>query len=421
MRIQAKRLELDIPIGTPLTGRARINRECKINDGVLEANVLLLSSSSKHVIIIVLDTLFGARWLEQHLESKLSKDKGGADINVITVGTHTHFAPGLDRNKPLIGAIDLKWQASLADQLKRELDVMLRSPDATQNCTANISVGHIPLSVSRRKPWRWPLLSRATILRFPKIVLAPNYNEPVDQTAAIATICDSAGNPICVLANWAAHPTIYPNKSSASAEYIGIVRSGIRDKIGADIPVLFFQGFAGDLRPIPPANRIPIKALLMHGPQFAAFDIDTWRQFSQKLTGYFLKMLDAKSISETTFSAPVFTQSHAQLADLIDGDNGGGPICFRHVAISKSLSFVFVPAEPSSAYSVIVRAAFPNAWPTGYSGDVFGYWPTDKQASEGGYEAIGFFPLFGLKGKFFGRNDAVFSDMIRTLKNKMQE
>jgi hypothetical protein len=417
MKIQAKRLIMNVQLGTPLIGWPNIARQCKKIDGELEANILLLTSDERIIILIAMDTLFGARWLENHLENTLSHACKGAPIHVITIGTHTHFAPGLDRNKPVIGAVDLQWQSNLADQLTAMLNEMLGRLDGSAACSIQVATDQIPMSVSRRKRWPWPLLSRKTILRLPKVVMAPNYSNAIDQTAAIAIIKDSGENPICILVNWAAHPTIYPDPYAASAEYIGIIRTEIRKKFAADIPILFLQGFAGDVRPIPPHNRISWKSLLLYGPQFVPFNGSQWQQFGQKLSAYFIKMLGTATPDAPPFLTPHFAQSSCALAELIEGDNDERDISFRHVAISKTLGFVFVPAEPSSAFTQIVRSDFPNAWPVGYSGDVFGYWPTDAQAQEGGYEAEGFFPLFGLHGKFFGRNEAVFKDLLSRLKN----
>ena len=40
---------------------------------------------------------------------------------------------------------------------------------------------------------------------------------------------------------------------------------------------------------------------------------------------------------------------------------------------------------------------------TGYLGAVFGYLPTAKQVTEGGYEVNGFQSLFGMSGRFDSR------------------
>ena len=48
----------------------------------------------------------------------------------------------------------------------------------------------------------------------------------------------------------------------------------------------------------------------------------------------------------------------------------------------------------------IPRAAQAIRIYTGYLGDVFGYLPTAKQVTEGGYEVNGFQSLFGMSGRF---------------------
>jgi hypothetical protein len=62
-------------------------------------------------------------------------------------------------------------------------------------------------------------------------------------------------------------------------------------------------------------------------------------------------------------------------------------------------------AEPTVEWQRILDDASPHASRTmrlytGYLGAVFGYLPTAKQVTEGGYEVNGFQSLFGLSGRF---------------------
>jgi hypothetical protein len=87
----------------------------------------------------------------------------------------------------------------------------------------------------------------------------------------------------------------------------------------------------------------------------------------------------------------------------------------RHVAIGQELELFFLSAEPAAEYASIVVRALPGAWTIGYLGDVFGYLPTDEQILQGGYEVEGFRELFGLSGRFIGRNNAVVAELIARL------
>lgn len=51
----------------------------------------------------------------------------------------------------------------------------------------------------------------------------------------------------------------------------------------------------------------------------------------------------------------------------------------------------------------------------GYLGDVFGYWPTARQAAEGGYEGGAFVTMFGLSGRLRPSIDEAFRGVVKQL------
>ena len=63
------------------------------------------------------------------------------------------------------------------------------------------------------------------------------------------TFSDPTDRPIAVLWSYACHPVGFPARTRVSADFPGVVRRALRDAHGAELPVLFLQGFAGDVRP----------------------------------------------------------------------------------------------------------------------------------------------------------------------------
>jgi hypothetical protein len=90
-------------------------------------------------------------------------------------------------------------------------------------------------------------------------------------------------------------------------------------------------------------------------------------------------------------------------------------VTFQRLKIGGVLDFVAISAEPSIALRRLIP--FPDAVSIGYSGDVFGYWPTDVQRMEGGYEGRRFFDAVGLRGQFRPGLNRRFSDAISHLKS----
>jgi hypothetical protein len=74
------------------------------------------------------------------------------------------------------------------------------------------------------------------------------------------------------------------------------------------------------------------------------------------------------------------------------------------VRIGDELEILALSAEPTVEWQGILEDATTRAQGirlyTGYLGAVFGYLPTAKQVTEGGYEVNGFQSLFGMSGHF---------------------
>ncbi len=73
--------------------------------------------------------------------------------------------------------------------------------------------------------------------------------------------------------------------------------------------------------------------------------------------------------------------------------------------LGDELEVVALSAEPTVEWQRILDETSPHASQairlyTGYLGDVFGYLPTARQVTEGGYEVNGFQSLFGMYGRF---------------------
>src|SRR6202795_3838722 len=113
----------------------------------------------------------------------------------------------------------------------------------------------------------------------------PNPNGDRDESVRVLEFSNSGGKPITVIWNYACHPTDFPGFLQVSAEYPGIVRSRLRSELG-DIPVLFLQGFSGDVRP-PFSGRsaglVGFLRRVLVGPQFRNPLDGEWEKWSHSL------------------------------------------------------------------------------------------------------------------------------------------
>jgi transposase len=211
-----------------------------------------------------------------------------------------------------------------------------------------------------------------------------------------------------------------------SAEYCAHARQRLFEEIGYEVPVLFFQGFAGDQRPNVPERRglwERIWKAALFGPTFAMFDAASWSAWVGDLSSAIGAAFTAASAQAAVPAAGRIDTALFQLplSEIIDGEQTvSRSVVFQRISCSNMLELFCVSAEPSTQLRDLIP--FQGAVPVGYTGDVFGYWPTEQQRREGGYEGRRFFLNFGLYGRRFRANlDAKFREAAEKLANHIDE
>src|SRR5215469_7493365 len=100
--------------------------------------------------------------------------------------------------------------------------------------------------------------------------LGPNVAGERDEGARVLKFVDPSGRPLAIVWNYACHASDFFDSLRISAAFPGQVRKRLRSELGA-IPVLFLQGFSGDVRPPFPGLSPDIRSLakrVLRGPQF---------------------------------------------------------------------------------------------------------------------------------------------------------
>src|SRR5208283_444607 len=137
------------------------------------------------------------------------------------------------------------------------------------------------------------------------------------------------------------------------------------------------------------------------GPGLPAFDHRGWSLWAEELSD---AVLDALSDACSRTTRPVrgevrSARVRVALSEILDGDNPPDrAVVFQRLSVGSLFDIIAMSAEPSTLLRE--QVSFRGATPVGYLGDVFGYWPTERQRIEGGYEAHHFIPNFGLFGRF---------------------
>jgi hypothetical protein len=385
----------------------------------LSANAMLFEDFRGRLQgILSLDLLFAGPDLTDRLRDFAAKELNIAKGDLLIAASHTHSAPPVDRRKPALGPVDddyLEWVTQRCCELLRSVAAQRREPLCFRG---GIAEWHG--AVYRRRYWPVPHLTReGPSLR--GIVLAPDHDRSISRDVRLLEVTDDAGRTVAVIWSAACHPTGWPSQHGQSPDYIGIVRDRLAAMPGGPgpVPVLFLQGFAGDLRPDVPDGRSWIRRAgraVLFGPNFNTFDAATWSAWSDELAATLAAALAAfrRQTATPLVGRLAGAVVELPLADVLDGPNKSGRVVeFQRLHLGTMCDILAVSAEPSSMLLPLLDD--PDIWPTGYSGDVFGYWPTDLQRQEGGYEGKGWIAHFSLRGSLRPERDRLFRKTLSAL------
>ena len=386
----------------PLFGRAGPSRLACIVGSRLEANCLLFFGASEGpAALVTIDSLYpSAALVELVMQMCAAKGLSLAPDGVVIVASHTHNAPPLDQTKPNLGAFDLSYLAFVANRISECLfQLSLKASSDITTLMSGYSV--CAASVYRRKTlwgFDWARLQASR-----RMVMAPDERRPIGQTLKLVLLTNATGQPHCILWSWPCHAVSEPNPLAISADFPGAVRDYMRSTYGIpSLPVLYFPGFSGDIRPASSAYFPFHKsgAWLGFGRRFSTATPRLAEHFYSDITKAFDKAR-ANLKPNCDLAGTTLTRSRRSLALMeIRDDSGDLPPITCDYWHFGPLRITAVSAEVASDYETAVGGNDPLSFPTGCATQVFGYIPTDRQIPEGGYEVEDFAPIFSVPGRF---------------------
>ncbi len=385
MGLRAAAASIDITPAAPcaLAGyAARRNTPYTAIHDRLELNAVRLTDGVQDIVIISGDMLSFGHVLEQAARSALPQG-----MQLICLASHTHFAPATDPHLPRLGETDpiyMSLAVSRTVSLVRNL-LQQKLEDARVAYGAGVAGNAIH---RRRKGWRisgrFPFVSYGMQMR-------PNTDFAHDETVHCIHIKGAEDSTMAVLWAYACHPVGFDDRGMVSADYIGIVRDALRKTVKSGVPVVFCQGFSGDLRPNSVQNG-----------KFIHFTRDNWEEWSKSIASVVVSgVLRADNIDNAMILAQ---KKHLPLSDLLVEaplyDRPG--LEWQQLRIG-SLGFDILSGEPVQGIGRYLKA---ESIRVGYAGHVWGYLPTPEMLAQGGYEVKGFMPDFSLDGPFVADLDA---------------
>lgn len=357
----------------------------------LEANILELEGRHGRLVIVTVDLLYPG----QTLRAQLLRDLDLKEEELFLCASHTHYAPMTAPAMPLLGILDENYVRDLSERLSTVVESLGR---ARKPCICTYHEGVLNHSINRRLVCL--RLNKSGLSR--SVGMGPNPAGERDESVRILKFADENGAPVAIVWNYACHASDFFDRLQVSAAYPGRVRQRLRRDFGP-IPVLFFQGFSGDVRPPFSGLSPTIRSLVarsLWGPQFRAPSKAEWQAWSNSLADSVAACLPS-SARAVELHSPVTKRMEVAESEFMVGGSGTKSL-FWHLVDCGGFQIAGINAEPAVRYRRLIRGNFDGVpfLTVGCLDQTHCYLPTDDMISEGGYEVQGFRRLFGINGSF---------------------
>ena len=387
MKAGVARVDITPPLGVHMWGYFD---RLKGAEGILDplyARVLVLEAGDQRLAYVDLDLgrTFGPASLDR-LREAVEKDTGIS--NVIVQATHTHAGPVILDEYP---SGPPAWETADLGKIEQAIH------DAAQHVVPvklGVGYGQAYIGYNRRQ-----VNSDGTVtMLWSNSTQIPTW--PVDPTIAILRVDQMDGQPLAILVNYSTHPVTFgPDNLRFSADFPGVMCKVVQQAFG-DKPLAFFlQGAPGDINVFDATTPMKEDAIarrdwagetLGKAAASAAKEIETtadpnssidfaedpltcklrWdpKKFREEL------LREINPIAFKTFAPPI--QETMQL-----------PV--TTALIDRKIAILGMPGEPFVEYQMNMRARCPvrDCFFLGYTNGYYGYFPTIKAATEGGYGA----------------------------------
>jgi hypothetical protein len=378
----------------------------------LEVNALLIVAGELRCLLFSFDLLYIGGALRRELLAGLSRRHGMPECDVFLFASHTHFAPPTDAELPDLGQVDdayahrvLEVALDLADELMVGMPTQYRM---------DARCGRLAHSVNRRRPRLFPSFTRTWGISFARVTLAPHPRGERNDVATVITLTDKSKAPIAVIWHYACHPVGHTPSQVTSADFPGRARDALRRYYGggAGLPVLFLQGFCGDVRPnIESTENVHWRQMLfgfardwIAGTPILRPTADSWRRWVDSLASEILRIAAAPPQLSDENMGLASTCADVPVCALFSGKSRIDTMLARGLRIGRAIEILAFGAEPSAGWQrrlekYVGQSAGIRLY-AGYSGDVIGYLPLPEQVEEGGYEVDHFQSALGMNGEF---------------------
>lgn len=353
----------------------------------LYARVLVLEAGDQRLAYVDLD--LGRTFNEKELAQlrQAAKQSSGID-DLIVQAIHTHAGPVLMDYYP---SGPPAWETADLGKIEQAIH---QAQESAVPARLGVGYGRAYIGYNR---WRANPDGKVTMI-WNNAAQAPTA--PVDPTVAVLRIDRMDGTPLAILVNYACHPVTFGSDNlQFSADFPGVMCKVVEQAFGGKPLAFFVQGAAGDINvyyagtPVDDgavqkrdwagehlggaaarvAKRIQTKADPNPSLQFAEDDLPIHLRWNpHAFREETLKEIGPKAYQ--IFAAPIEEMMQVPVTTLL---------------IDRKIAMMGMPGEPFVHFQMDWRTRCPvqDSFFLGYCNGYFGYIPTIKAATEGGYGA----------------------------------
>jgi hypothetical protein len=353
----------------------------KIND-LFAKTVAIEDTTGKRIVIVSCDLIAISRDVAQRVSLEVKKRFGLNRDELLLCSTHTHYGPELRPDKIPFFKIPPEFAAKVqpyADFITTTLITLIG--DALKNL----------------KPAK--LFTTQSTADF-----ATNRRpgeDPIDHDVPILQITDESNKPMAILFGYACHNTTMPFADCLiSTDWAGFAAETIQQQFPGAI-AMFIAGAGADQNPNP---KGPLEVSRKHAATLAnsvLTALKSAREIDGEITTAFTEVpleyepfpsRESLQFDTNSYDAPRSFKAQFLLDQLNQGHRFDPtyPCPLQTLRIGNRFLLIAIGGEPVIDYAVNLKQEFaaPDklVWIAGYANDMFGYVPTPRVLSGGGYE-----------------------------------
>jgi hypothetical protein len=388
MKAGVAKVDITPPLGTKMWGYFDRTAGAEGTIDPLFARVLVMEAGDRRLAYVDLD--LGRTFGPASLDRLRAAVKQGAGIDdLIVQAIHTHAGPIiLDEYESGVPA----WETEDLGRIERAV------AEAAKNAVpVRLGVGYGAAYIGYNR--REVAADGSVSMLWSNSTKAPTW--PVDPLVAVLRIDRMDGQPLAILVNYAAHPVTFGSDNLRySADFPGVMCQVVERAFDSRPLAFFVQGAPGDINVYDAGTPVNLdvlgrvkwagetlgKAAVSTAQQIhTTSDLDPQIDFSNQSLEFKLRwdpgkfhdalMHELGPKAFEIFAAPVQETMHLPVTTAL---------------INRQLAIIGMPGEPFVDFQTDVRARCPvkDCFFLGYTNGYYGYFPTIKAATEGGYGAV---------------------------------